>query len=88
MSLPDDTEDRRRAADGQDTEDDDAMRMDIHAIDIPKSTLAVAALLWTILAGLMTWNLLATLDNREGQIRTEGRLDSLEKRVDKLEDKR
>jgi len=64
------------------------MRMDIHAIDVPKSTVAVALILWGVLVALGSWTLVATLSNREGMIRVEGRVDSLERRVDKLEDRR
>ena len=84
MTTPEDQ--RREALDGP--EDTDDMRMDIHALDVPKSTVAVAVLLYGILLALGTWTLLATLSNREGQIRIEGRVDSLEHRVDKLEDRR
>jgi hypothetical protein len=82
MTTPEDR--RREAPDGP----EDDMRMDIHAIDVPKSTVAVALILWGILVALGSWTLLATLANREGQIRVEGRVDSLERRVDKLEDRR
>ena len=84
MTTPEDL--RREAPDGP--EDDDDMRMDIHAIDVPKSTVAVALVLWGILVALGSWTLLATLANTEGRIRLEGRVDSLENRVDKLEDRK
>ncbi len=82
MSTPE--ERRREAPDGP----EDEMRMDIHAIDVPKSTVAVALVLWGILVALGSWTLLATLSNREGMIKVEGRVDSLERRVDKLEERK
>jgi hypothetical protein len=74
--------------------DDDGMN--INNIDIPPSTRWMAAALYAVLSGLMTWNLIATLnlkdqraeDIREiavAQAKTDGRVQSLEGRVDNLE---
>lgn len=70
--------------------------MNINNIDIPRSTLLLAGLLYALLSGLITWNLIATLnlkDQRAADIReiavaqakTDGRVESLENRVGNLE---
>lgn len=85
--LPDDFDGALRG-------DDDGMN--INNIDIPRSTLLLAGLLYALLSGLITWNLIATLnlkDQRAADIReiavaqakTDGRVESLENRVGNLE---
>ena len=66
MTTP---EDRRRDADGQDTEDDDNMRQDVHIerLYIPASTKVSFGVLFTVLAGLVGWNLIETISNGKQQ---------------------
>jgi hypothetical protein len=77
--------------------DDDGMN--INNIDVPRSTLWLAGALYALLSGLITWNLIATLnlkdqraeDIREiavAQAKTDGRVESLENRVGNLERQR
>lgn len=96
--MPDDTEDRRRAADGQDTEDDDDMRQGVHIdqLHIPASTKWTAGIMLAGIAGLVSWNLLTTLAIKESQAddkreiwiamgRQEARLDVAEVRLQSAE---
>lgn len=75
---------------------DSMQRMDIHAIDIPKSTIAVAGALWLVIAGICSWNLLTTISIKDQQAKemreiavevsdAKGRVAALEGRVTKLE---
>lgn len=48
--------------------------MNINGIDIPKSTLAVACILWGILASLQTWHLVTTLNMKDKQLEQAGDL--------------
>lgn len=94
-------EDRRREApDGP----EDDMRMEVHLdhIHIPTSTKVVGGLLVTILGGLVTWNLLETIANGKQQAAVwievgkqqarqdvaDVRINALESRVGKLEDRK
>lgn len=74
------------------------MRMDINALDVPRSTLIVAGALWAFSTALVSWNLIATLnikdqqasDNRATSValaETNGRVTALEKHDD-LTDRR
>lgn len=46
--------------------------MQISGVDIPKSTLAVAAVLWSILFAMQAWHLITTLNMREKQLEQGG----------------
>lgn len=46
--------------------------MQISGVDIPKSTLAVAAVLWSILFAMQAWHLVTTLNMREKQLEQGG----------------
>lgn len=74
--------------------DDDGMN--INSIDIPRSTVLLACALYALLSGLITWNLIATLNLKDqraedirdiavAQAKTDGRVESLENRVGNLE---
>lgn len=41
--------------------------MDIRNVDIPVSTLVIGGALYTILCGLMTWNLVTTINIKDKQ---------------------
>lgn len=73
--------------------------MNINHIDVPRSTIVVAGLLWAVLCGLMTWNLIATINIKDKQAddirviavqqaETNGRVTALEGRVLSLEGRR
>ena len=70
--------------------------MNINNGDIPKSTLVVAGALYTILVGLVTWNLAATISIKDKQAQdiqgvrldlaaTQGHVAVLESRMDSYE---
>lgn len=70
--------------------------MNINSLDIPKSTVVLAGILYGVLASLMTWNLITTINIKDKQAddiktlaveqaRTNGRVESLEGRVTTLE---
>jgi len=50
--------------------DDDSMH--ISGTDIPKSTLAIGAVLWSILFAMQAWHLITTLNMREKQLEQSG----------------
>lgn len=61
--------------------------------DIPKSTLAVAAILWAVLAALGAWTLNMVSDMRgdmraavERNASQDARIDGIERRVDRHDD--
>ncbi len=80
------------------------MRMDVHLdqINIPTSTKVVGGILVTVLGGLVTWNLLETIANGKQQAEVwievgkqqarqdvaDVRINALESRVGKLEDRK
>lgn len=48
--------------------------MRIEGTDIPKSTLAVGGLLWSILAAMQAWHLITTLNIKDKQVEQSGDL--------------
>ena len=46
--------------------------MNISGVDIPKSTIAVAAVLWSILFAMQAWHLITTINMREKQLEQGG----------------
>lgn len=46
--------------------------MNISGADIPRSTIAVAAVLWSILFAMQAWHLITTLNIREKQAEQSG----------------
>lgn len=46
--------------------------MNINGVDIPKSTLAVAAVLWSILFAMQAWHLITTMNMKDKQTEQGG----------------
>lgn len=63
----------------RDIESDDYARelrgdMRIEGMDIPRSTLTVAGILWSILAAMQAWHLITTLNMKDKQVEQSGDL--------------
>ena len=56
--------------------------MKIEGGDIPKSTLAVGGILWSIIAAMTTWVLVTVLNSREKQIEQSGEIKLLISKLD------
>jgi hypothetical protein len=60
--------------------------MRIEGQDIPKSTLAVGGVLWSILAAMQAWHLITTLNMKDKQTEQTGDIKMITKQQDDMSD--
>lgn len=58
--------------------------MRIEGTDIPKSTLAVGGILWSILAAMQAWHLITTLNMKDKQTEQTGDIKMITKQQDDM----